>query len=39
MEGLRISCTRSTYDVIVVWKLFDDYVRTSVDANLEGEFH
>ena len=39
MEGLRISCARSTYDVVVVREDFHYHKRSSPDAIFESKFH
>ena len=39
MEGLSVPGTPSSYDIIVVWEYFDDYVRARLNAVFEREFH
>ena len=38
MEGLRISCARSTYDVVDVREDFHYHKRASPDAIFESKF-
>ena len=39
MEGLRVSCSRPSYNVIVIGKDFDHYVWPCPNAIFESEFH